>query len=164
MIVFDTSALISLATAEVLETVLNEFEVHTTETVVEELRDTSEYNDQSGKAAKTVLTELNLITVHETDNSEFQSSRIDSGEGSCIHLVKELDAEFLITDDYRALPELQTLVDSKVAISPILLKALVKRNLLTDHEAVSRLEQMAENRDWLESPIYRHATRLFNEE
>ena len=38
MIVADTSALVSLATANILGVVFEEFDVHTTETVVEELK------------------------------------------------------------------------------------------------------------------------------
>ena len=42
MIVADTSALVTLASAEVIETVVDEFEVHTTQVVVSELRDTGD--------------------------------------------------------------------------------------------------------------------------
>lgn len=163
MTVADTSALLSLTTGEIFETMLEAFDVHTTETVVEELKNTSEYRDRHGKAAQKVLDQLDRITVHTTDNRSVQSSRIDDGEVTCVTLVRELDADFLITDDYRALPELQTLVRSKVAVSPILLKALVKKDVLTLDEARNRFERMAENRDWLEAPIYRHATQLFDE-
>jgi len=46
-------------------------------------------------------------------------------------------------------------------ISPILLKALVKRDVLEQAEALRKLEEAAENRDWLESPIYEKAKNLF---
>lgn len=161
MIVADTSALISLATADVLETVLEEFDVHATETVVEELRDTADYDDNSAQAAHQTLQQLDRITVHETDQLTFESSRIDWGEASCIALTQETKADFLITDDLRALPELQTLVDARVAISPIVLKALVKCSALTADDAESKLEEMAESRGWLEAPIYRRARQLF---
>ena len=72
-----------------------------------------------------------------------------------------MDADFLITYDLRALPELQTLSDTQVAISPIVLRALVKRDVLDEEEAVAKLEAAAENRDWLESPIYTKAKNLF---
>lgn len=161
MIVADTSALLSLATGGVLELLIETYDVHTTETVIDELEETSAYDDCHGRAALTVLEHENRVTVHETDDQQFTSSRIDDGEAGCVTLVRELDADFLLTDDLRALPELQPLVDSRVAISPIVLKAFVKRGILDQAEAKARLERIAENRDWLGAPIYRRAEALF---
>jgi predicted nucleic acid-binding protein len=162
MIVADTSGLISLTTVDLLDTFLTEFDVHTTDLVVEELEETGEYDDSHGKAAETVLSQLDRITTHQVDG-EFTSSRVDPGEGSCVLLTKEEDADFLVTDDLRALPELKTLADSKVAISPIVLKALVKRDVLSEEEALDRLDELAEKRRWLGAPIYRRAKRLFGD-
>jgi len=161
MIVADTSALVSLTTAGTLRLFLEEFNVHTTETVVDELEETSEYDDTHGEAAETVLQQLDQITVHGIESGEFQSSRVDPGEGSCALLTKDLNADFLITDDLRALPEVQTVADAKVAISPIILKALVKRDVLKEQEAREKLEMLVERRDWLGAPIYRRAQNLF---
>jgi len=160
MIVADTSALISLATVDLLDTLLTEYDVQTTKTVVEELENKSGYDYPHREASETVLNHLDRITIHQIQG-EFESSRIDKGEGSCADLARNLNADFLITDDLRALPELQTLSNTQVAISPILLKALVKKNILTQKEALEKLEEAAENRDWLESPIYRKARELF---
>lgn len=163
MIVADTSALISLATADTLHLVLKEFEIHTTETVLEELENTARYDDRHGNAAENVLDHQGQFTIHETEGLETQSARVDDGEGTCAVLVSELDAEFLITDDLRALPELQALTEARVAISPIVLKALVKRGVLTRNEAETRLESIADTRDWLGAPIYRRAQDLFSD-
>ena len=161
MIVADTSALITLASIDVFDLVLEEFDIHTSVTAVEELEDTAEYDDRHGKAADRVLQHRDQFAVHDASRTEFQSSRIDEGEGSCADLARDLDADFLITDDLRALPELQTLSGTQVAISPIVLRALVKRDVLDEEEAVAKLEAAAENRDWLESPIYTKAKNLF---
>lgn len=162
MIVVDTSSFITLATAELLPLVLNEYDVHTTGTVFEVLTETAEYDDSHADAASAALEHEAEITVHEVENSEFQSSRVDAGEGSCAVLTRNVDAAFLITDDLRSLPELQTLAAAKVAISPILLKALVQRGALSRGEALEKLDQAAENRDWIGAPIYRRARRLFD--
>lgn len=164
MLVADTSALVSLATADLLPTVLAEFDVHTTETVIAELKDTAEYDDQSGDAARRVLRHREHLTVHTVDELEFESSRIDAGEGSCAVLTRDEAVDFLLTDDLRALPELQSLVAVRVAISPIVLKALVNRGSITRCEARPKLEEMANARDWLEAPIYRRAQQLFEDE
>jgi predicted nucleic acid-binding protein len=164
MIVADTSSLITLTTANTLELLLTEFDVHTTDTVLKELEETSQYNDPHARAAKIVLQHQDQFTVHEVEDQEFQSSRIDQGEASCIQLTRKLEADFLIIDDLRALPEIQPLTDARVAISPIVLKALVKRGVLKREEALNRLEELAETRDWLGAPIYRRAQQLFRSE
>lgn len=160
MIVADTSALISIASIDLIDVFLAEFSVHTTETVIEELEDTAEYNDTHGDAAAHVLDNLSQIDTHQL-NEGFTSSRVDQGEGGCALLTSEVDAEFLITDDLRALPELQTITDAQVAISPIVLRALVKRDVLEQTEALEKLDELAEQRDWLGAPIYRRAQSLF---
>lgn len=160
MIVADTSSLISIASVDLLNTFLTEFNVHTTETVIEELEDTSGYNDSHGDAAEKVLDNLDLIITYQV-NEEFTSSRIDLGEGSCALLTQEIDADFLITDDLRALPELQSLTSAKVAISPIVLKALIQKDAIEQEEALQKLDELAEQRDWLGAPIYRRTKNLF---
>jgi predicted nucleic acid-binding protein len=162
MIVADTSALVTLASAEVIETVVDEFEVHTTQVAVSELRDTAEHEDVHGEAAQWVLEQSDNIEVHETDDSGFEPSRIDEGEASCIVLTRQIEPDFLITDDLRALPEVKELVEAKVAISPIVLRALVKRGVLDSEQAEEKLSTIAERRGWLGAPIYRRAKALFD--
>ncbi|MEF8787193.1 MAG: hypothetical protein V5A45_14785 [Haloarculaceae archaeon] len=160
MLVADTSALVSVATADLLETVLAEFDVHTTECVVTELEETADYPDSHGNAANAVLGTQEALTVHNIDNP-IESARIDEEEGSCAILANDLDAPYLLTDDLRALPELETATTAQVAISPLVLRALVKRGVLDDDEARQRLERLAKKRDWLGAPIYRRARQLF---
>lgn len=160
MIVADTSALISLASIDLLESFLTEFNVHTTELGVEALADTAGYDDRHGDAAQTVRDGRDRMPIHQT-NGAFESSRVDRGEGSCAQLTTELDVDFLITDDLRALPELQRVADATVAISPIVLKALVQRDVLEHADALAKLDELAEQRDWLGAPIYRRARALF---
>lgn len=163
MIVLDTSAFVTLAVADVLLLVLDEFDVHTTGTVLDELAATAEHDDVHGEAARAVLDGFSDGTVHEAEKRAFQSSRIDEGEGSCAVLAREEQADFLVTDDLRALPELQTLSGTRVAISPIVLRALVDRGALADEEALEMLDRMARDRSWLGRPIYRRAKQLFEE-
>jgi predicted nucleic acid-binding protein len=162
MIVADTSALLSLTTGGVLDLVLDEFDVHTTEPVVEECRDVASFTDEDAAAATQVLDRSERLTGRDVDGTRFETSRIDAGEGSCVAVAEQLDAAFLLTDDLRALPELQALTDARVAISPVVLKALVKRGALTDAEAAATLERIADSRDWLGAPIYRRARALFD--
>ena len=43
----------------------------------------------------------------------------------------------------------------------IVLKAFVKRDALTQEEALEKLDEVTEQRDWLGAPIYRRARKLF---
>lgn len=161
MLVVDTSAFLSLASVKTLETVLDEHSVHTTETVFEELEETAEYEDLHGKAAQRVIELSSKFQVSSVKTEDFESSRIDRGEYSCVVLADRLETEFILTDDFRALPELKSLVDCQVAISPIMLKALVKKDRITEKEAKEKLDKLAESRNWIGSPIYRHAKDIF---
>ncbi|AKH97401.1 hypothetical protein [Halanaeroarchaeum sulfurireducens] len=161
MIVVDTSAFVSLAVGDVLDIVLEEYSVHTTQHVHDELAETATSDDGHGDAADAVLDSVAAITVHESPDPSIETSRIDAGEASCIELANNEEASFLITDDLRALPELQALTDAQVAISPIVLRALVTRDVLSAAVARDRLDQIAQSRDWLGAPIYRRAQELF---
>lgn len=163
MIVVDASAFISLTAARTLDLFLEEFDVHTTETVIQELEDVASYSDEIAGHADQVLNRKDRVAVHKVDTPEYQSSRIDEGEGSCIQLTRNSDADFLITDDLRALPELQTLTETRIALSPIVLKTLVQKDVLETGDALDRLEETAEKRDWLDAPIYRKARELFDQ-
>lgn len=161
MIVADTSVLVSLAAGDVLDLPLDAFDVHTTETVIDELRDTAKYDDSHGRAATAVLDTSDRLTINAVE-TPIESARIDRGEGSCTALARTYGADFLLTDDLRALPELEGAVDSQVAISPIVLRALVIDGRLTREEALDQLDGLAHRRDWFGAPIYRRARRLFD--
>lgn len=82
-------------------------------------------------------------------------------EGSRARLTNDRGAAFLITDDLRALPELQAVVGARVAISPIVLNALANRDVLEPDVAKDRLQARAESRDWLGAPSYPRAQSRF---
>lgn len=163
MIVTDTSALVSLGTADVLDLVLEEFDVHTTTLVVDELEEVADHDDVHADAASGVLERIDDVTVHDVEETSLMSSRIDAGEASCLALERDVEADFLLTDDLRALPELESVSRARVVIPPIVLTALVERDVITSGEATTRLDQLAESRDWLGAPIYRRARQLFEE-
>jgi predicted nucleic acid-binding protein len=161
-VVVDTSAFISLAIGDALDETLAAFDTVTTPTVIEELEETAAYDDRHGTAATAVLQRMESLTVQDADGAPFETSRVDAGEASCVAAARTVDAAFLVTDDYRALPELQGLVDAEVAVSPIVLRALVKRDALSSADAETAFETIAAGRDWLGAPIYRYARRLFS--
>jgi hypothetical protein len=54
MLVVDTSASISVATGDIIETVTSEFDIVSIEAVVNELAETAEYDDRHSTAARDV--------------------------------------------------------------------------------------------------------------
>mgnify|MGYP000353097981 CR=1 FL=1 len=163
MLVVDTSAFVSLAVGNVLTVVVDEFEVGTTTAVLDELRETAEYDDPHGEAASRALELAPEIGVCDADEraEAFVTSRIDIGEASCVVAAHDVDAAFLVTDDFRALPERRKLVDANVALSPVVLRALVERAALDEEGAEAAFEAIAEGRDWLGAPIHRYARDRF---
>ncbi len=162
MLVVDTSAFISLGLCDEVQTLLDEFEVHTSRAVIQELEDMSGYDDHEAGAAQSILDKKEKVTIHEVGGAgRLEHGRIDRGEGSCAVLTHSIEADFLITDDIRALPYLKNIASTTVVISPIVLKAFVKRGVLDEKEAKKKVQIMLESRDWFGVPIYEKALELF---
>jgi hypothetical protein len=66
-----------------------------------------------------------------------------------------------LTDDFRALGEIEKQIGDAVVLSPIILKVLVIRGTIAESEALAKLGEIARKRDWLGRPIYRYAMRYF---
>ncbi len=98
----DTSALVSLASASLLSLVLSEFDVVVTDIVVGELDAMSTFDDTHGRAATEVLENIDSTRVlNASDYQRFMTSRIDSGEASCLEIVDGGGCDYLLTDDFR---------------------------------------------------------------
>jgi predicted nucleic acid-binding protein len=161
MIILDTSAFISLSMADLMERVVEDYSVHTTQEVISELEQTAREEDCVSEAAARALSYSERIEVHSQGFERFETSRLDSGEASCIALTREIDADFILTDDLRAMAEIKKLSTVEVAISPFMIVAMVKNDVLSREEALNKMEGLAENRDWLGTPIYQRAKKQF---
>ncbi len=163
-LVADASALVSLASVSLLSLVLNEFNVVVSDVVVRELKEMSMYADTHGNAASEVLRNIDRIEVKEASNYQrFKTSRIDAGEASCLEIIESGEQDYLLTDDFRALGEIEKQIGEMVVLSPIILKVLVIRGIIDKRQALTKLDEMAERRDWLGRPIYRYAKKYFED-
>lgn len=99
-----------------------------------------------------------------SDYQRFMTSRIDTGEASCLEIIDGGGCDYLLTDDFRALGEIEKQIGDVVVLSPIILKVLVTRGIIGKSEAFAKLGEIARKRDWLGRPIYRHAMKYFDEE
>jgi predicted nucleic acid-binding protein len=162
--VADTSALVSLASASLLSLVLSEFDVVVTDIVVGELDAMSTFDDDHGRAATLVLENIDSMRVlNASDYQRFMTSRIDSGEASCLEIIDGGGCDYLLTDDFRALGEIEKQIGDAVVLSPIILKVLVMRGIIGKGEALAKLGEIARKRDWLGRPLYQYAMKYFGE-
>ena len=105
-----------------------------------------------------------IVTGYQpSDYQRFMTSRIDSGEASCLEIIDGGGCDYLLTDDFRALGEIEKQIGDAVVLSPIILKVLVMRGTIAKSEALTKLGEIARKRDWLGRPIYRYAMKYFDE-
>lgn len=162
MIVADASGLRSLAAARVLGPAIEEFDVHTTDLVVEALEGASAFHGPDGDGARVAIDARDELVIHRGDPDAFVSSRVSPSQGSCVALAVNLHADALLTDDLEGLPELDRLVHC-VVTPPIVLSALVRRGVLAPRDAGFRLEALARTGGWLGRTVYRRSTALLDE-
>lgn len=94
MIVVDSSSFITLSAAEPLYTISDEYDSHTTETVLQELEATAEDDDVHADAAQTVIDHLDQFTVHQVTEQGFHSSRVDKGKTAVEYVAENLTPTF----------------------------------------------------------------------
>lgn len=117
-----------------------------------------------GNAANEVLRNIDRIKEKKASNYQrFKTSRIDAGEASCLELIESGEQDYLLTDDFRALGEIEKQIGEMVVLSPIILKVLALRGIIDKRQALTKLDEMAEKRDWLGRPIYRYARKYFED-
>jgi predicted nucleic acid-binding protein len=161
-IVFDTSALISLALGDVLELAIEQYEPIISLVVLDELKETAKYDDGAGQAAEMVLGRSEALNIEKVPNENYReliTSRIDEGEASCIPLARREDHEAFITDDFSAAHQLRTYsrkYNFDLGLSAVLLKALNIRGELSQEEMESTFDRIARKRGWLGQAIYKY--------
>jgi len=154
-IVADTSALVSLGTvaehaASPLDGLLDAHAVVVPERVLDELADTADYDDPSGRAARAVLDRRSAFAVRSTDlDEEFP---LDDGENAAVTLANDLDADQFLRDEFHRLALVHaSLTGPRLVTSPSLLLALVRAGWLTADAAENLLETMSDARSWDEN-------------
>jgi len=167
-IAVDTASLISLVHGGILDLVLSGFKVIVSNIIMEELERVAKFKDSDGRAAKRVLSkkdELEIQEVAKNELSEFLSTRINPGEASCIVIAKKKEVKVLISDDFKAMAELEYYskrYNFKVGLCSALIKTLMLRKKLKRDEARKIFEKIGNRRNWIGKPIYEYGKeRLF---
>lgn len=167
-IAVDTATLISLVHGGILNLVLFQFKVIISDVIVEELERIAKFKDPDGRAAKKILSKKDKLETQEiakNELSEFLSTRVNPGEASCIVIAKKKEVKVLISDDFKAMAELEyhsKKHNFKVGLCSALIKTLMLRKKLKRDEARKIFEKIGNRRNWIGKPIYEYGKeRLF---
>lgn len=94
---FDTSALISLGHTDLIQNILENFEVNISKRIVEELKGIAQHysKDEDSRASNKWLKRIHQLKIHETEERHI-------GEDELFGLCKK-ENMFLVTDDIKAI-------------------------------------------------------------
>lgn len=137
--VLDTSALLSLEAANLLNTILENFECKTTTAVKQELQQFAKYSDILGSLAKKILTRKISYLHALGNNTDDTLITLSNQEHAC-----------LITDDVK----LSWHSNIQSEFSVYFLTALIKKKKISHKKAEESLEQMRVIRNWQSNIIY----------
>ncbi len=156
-IVADTSALISLAIADLIKKSLEIVEIYIPKEVVLELTELSKYKDIEGSAARAVLELVGnkKIIVKEIKNQQkienILNSDIHHGEAACFALCAENDIQLFIMDDVDAGYSLESIAKShglEIRISIAVIVELYSQNKINKTETKNAIKSLTSRRRW----------------
>lgn len=147
---FDTSAFLSLESIDLLILVIKMFLVATTISVLKELEDFAQHEDVLGIIAKMVLLKKDRFIFKEVVVTE-RINFVSPADEELFNLSLKENIT-LITDDLKLLRH--TTGKIKRAFSTYFLTDFVHAGILTKEEALAKLEEMRNIRNWQDNIIY----------
>ena len=159
-LVFDTSALISLEVANLMGKTSETFRVFIPKKVEEELKEVAKYGDIHGKAANRIL-KIERIEITEVGEISRHLIYADEGEAEALELAKEIEADYLICDDYESFWYLSENFE-KTVFSVFVVRCLCEKGIISMEEGWSFIEMIRERRTWGDNIIYRTAKTLWD--
>jgi len=160
--VFDTSALISLEVANLMSKASEFFRVIIPKKVEEELKEVGKYEDVHGKAANRIL-KMERIEIREVGEISRHLTSVDEGEAEALELAKEIEADYLICDDYESFWYLRENFE-KTVFSVFVVRCLCEKGIISMEEGWCFIEMIRERRTWGDNIIYRTAKTLWGGE
>ncbi|MBW2975439.1 hypothetical protein KY366_06995 [Candidatus Woesearchaeota archaeon] len=148
--IFDTSALISLASIDLLKRVVNFSSITTTDAVMQELNDFSKHKDDYGNISKKVLILKNKFLIRSAEAKE-EIRYLEDTDNELFNLSKNTNIP-LITDDHKIVHHTEKKIE--VYFSTFFLIAFVAAGLISKKEALEMLERLRDIRNWQSNIIY----------
>ena len=167
-VIADTSSLVSLGTGNILEKALSVVEIYLPEEVKTELQSVAGFTDVHGQAANEALRliaqskiiVLSVASVVKVDEVCRQNKHIDKGEAATILLAEQEGIDSILSDDFKALPQMSKVTSKQIYLSVYVLARLVAENLIKLEEAEICLNTIAAHRNWIGRAIFNHAKKL----
>ncbi len=148
--VFDTSALISLGIAKLIDKVLEISKIITSQGVIDELDDFAKFSDKYGNTAREVLKFKESFSISEINIKE-EINYISKTDNELYNLAKEKSIP-IITDDIKLCRHIDNIATTY--FSTFFLVALITSDKLSKEKALELLDKMKENRNWRGNIIY----------
>ena len=148
--ILDTSALISLESINILEQVSVLFSVTTTNSVIKELEEFTKYNDKYGKIAKNVLKLKNKFTIESCEIKE-SIKYIETTDNELYNLALKKRLP-LITDETKLVHHARNKIE--IFFTAMFLVMLTEAGHFTKREALTKLEELRDIRNWKNNIIY----------
>lgn len=148
-VVADTSALVSLGgarTVNLLDALVEEYDLLVPRKVVEELEETASYDDEQARAAEDALRHVDENATRDTElNSGFP---LDDGENAAVTLANE-EADIFLCDEFNSLGLVHaSLSGVRLVTTPKLLGVLVHRGAVSQTDALAALDEISDLRTW----------------
>lgn len=153
---FDTSALVSLGHTGLFELIHETCEIIITSSIVDELNEIAERNDEDAKSAMAWLNRIEGITVDLMGDE----SRKEYAELDVAQVCDEKDIP-MVTDDIRAMKKIDAGIVCLFSVHIIYL--LVKKEVISRQRGILAIEKMRKSRDWKNNLIYTLGRSLFDQ-
>ena len=148
--ILDTSAFISLESINILEQVLKLFLITTTDSVIKELGNFAKHNDKYGKIAKNVLKLKNKFTIESCEIKE-SIKYIETTDNELYNLALKKRLP-LITDETKLVHHARNKIE--IYFTAMFLVMLTEAGHFTKREALTKLEELRDIRNWRNNIIY----------
>lgn len=148
--ILDTSAFVSLESIGLLKEVTETFNILTTNSVIEELKEFSKHNDKYGNIANNVLNFKNKLSI-KTIKIKEQIKYLENTDNELLNLSKENKIP-LISDDHKLVHHTKDKIE--VYLSTFFLITFVAADLISKKEASEMLEKLRDLRNWKNNIIY----------
>jgi len=152
-VVVDASALISLASADFLSYPVVNFELAVPQSVMEEIDALKEKPETKAVADKIVGVKSKLTIIKPKKSA----TGPDRGEKDCFSVCLERGIKLFVLDDFRAIRKMKPIAISrgiKLLLSVFFIAHAAARGKISEDEALTLFDRMAERRDWLGSRVY----------
>jgi len=125
------------------------------------LKEVAKYGDIHGNAANRIL-KMERIEIREVGDITKHLIFVDEGEAEALELAKEIEANYLICDDYESFWYLSENFE-KTVFSVFVVKCLCEEGISME-DGWKFIEMIRERRTWGDNIIYRTAKMLWGRE